>query len=673
MLTPSCPVAQNMNDPRQLNLGDGTGYSLAVHVNGRLALRTIMQTDHPSSWHAHCMLSFNLSSTVKLEVIRNIPRDQHPGKPCLVGRWAGRGVELLTKSKHLLAKLSMGKVLKRYKARLDLRDERDTQIESYITLQLDLPEGVDCANLVKGDIGKGFSTITTGLKSIVFCHANMTASQIFLHATYLVQILADHPAHSSPITAPPARKCSTYVPLVPQQRKTEDLAKQVSSDDEPPKHIAPVQAFNTIGTSQNAHVVNVGRDINNITHTGIDDQALAGIASIDKRLKVVHDKEFDDKVHGWLSAPDVSINFNAARRKHQPETGSWFLDGNQFAQWKDKCDNVLCLYGAPGCGKTILCSSIIKDVIEHCESRSRWNPSSSIAEDVIELWESRSLSGYAYFFFDSRNADQGLVMFENFLRSLLSQLSYRCGGIPAALVNVYHAHGDGRAQPSLECLNSTLRCMIEGFDHVYIMVDSLDECRDRTELLRWIQTAASWNSDKLHLLFTSRREPDIRSQLDSIARMCRVVIDGESQKDILLYLDVRLRPINWDEETRELVKSTVGGRADGMFRWVALQISDLQQCLNLREVREQLKILPKDLEETYERILTRSPRRRDLLQMLHWLAFSARDLSLEELAEVVAVDLNADAGPSYARDLKFGDPRSALTVCSGLITETEGE
>lgn len=52
------------------------------------------------------------------------------------------------------------------------------------------------------------------------------------------------------------------------------------------------------------------------------------------------------EVHGWLSAPDVSVNFNAARRKHQPETGAWFIGGAQFSQWKDSPERVLCLYGA---------------------------------------------------------------------------------------------------------------------------------------------------------------------------------------------------------------------------------------------------------------------------------------------------------------------------------------
>lgn len=51
----------------------------------------------------------------------------------------------------------------------------------------------------------------------------------------------------------------------------------------------------------------------------------------------------------------------------------------------------------------------------------------------------------------------------------------------------------------------------------------------------------------------------------------------------------------------------------------------------------QLNALPRDLEETYERILARCTLRRELLQLLYWLAFSVRLLGLQELAEVFSV------------------------------------
>lgn len=108
------------------------------------------------------------------------------------------------------------------------------------------------------------------------------------------------------------------------------------------------------------------------------------------------------------------------------------------------------------------------------------------------------------------------------------------------------------------------------------------------------------------------------------------------------------------------------------FRWVALQIDDLRYCFNFREVKAQLDVLPKDLEETYERILTRSPRRHDLLQLLHWLAFSARALKIEEFSEIVSIDLEAEDWPKYDPELKYENSATALTVCAGLVTETNG-
>lgn len=89
-------------------------------------------------------------------------------------------------------------------------------------------------------------------------------------------------------------------------------------------------------------------------------------------------------------------------------------------------------------------------------------------------------------------------------------------------------------------------------------------------------------------------------------------------------------------------------------------------------MKAQLDALPKDLEETYERILTRSTRRRDLLQLLHWLAFSARALKVEEFAEIVSIDLEAEDWPKYDPELRYESSFTALAVCAGLVTETNG-
>lgn len=104
-----------------------------------------------------------------------------------------------------------------------------------------------------------------------------------------------------------------------------------------------------------------------------------------------------------------------------------------------------------------------------------------------------------------------------------------------------------------------------------------------------------------------------------------------------------------------------------------MQMDSLQHCMNMREVRLRLNTLPKDLEETYAQILAGNPRGNELLQMLHWLAFSARALHVEELAEIPSVDFNGEDGPCYDPELRYSNSRIALTVCSGLITEMDGK
>lgn len=53
-----------------------------------------------------------------------------------------------------------------------------------------------------------------------------------------------------------------------------------------------------------------------------------------------------EKIYKWLSAPDSSPNYHAAREKCHAETGSWFVMGAQFAEWREKPDRILWIYGA---------------------------------------------------------------------------------------------------------------------------------------------------------------------------------------------------------------------------------------------------------------------------------------------------------------------------------------
>ncbi|KAF7972854.1 hypothetical protein HWV62_16886 [Athelia sp. TMB] len=380
-------------------------------------------------------------------------------------------------------------------------------------------------------------------------------------------------------------------------------------------------------------------------------------------------------VHTWMQAPDVSLSYNAARKKHQRGTGAWFLRGSKFSTWKDNPGSVIWLRGgrtcfimmdllhlltmaAAGSGKTILCSSVIENVVGFCEQK----PTSR---------------GYAYFFFDGTRAQTETLTYESLLRSIIAQLFDRCGkNIPNVLLDLYNKCDDGHRQPTETQLEDTVAWILGTFDSTYIIVDSLDECAEKADLLSWIQSVVSKNSAKLHLMLTSRPEPAIERGLASLHNLQKVSVGGTSTlDDIEAYLDARLKADDmsqWDYKDKKMMKTGLSSGSDGMFRWVALQIDAINKCLNKKELKAQLNSLPKGLDATYTKIFERSQHPDKLEKLLQWLIFSERSLTVMELAEVLAVDVDLGGVPFYDPDMRCQTPAVIWSICNGLVTESYG-
>jgi hypothetical protein len=90
-------------------------------------------------------------------------------------------------------------------------------------------------------------------------------------------------------------------------------------------------------------------------------------------------------------------------------------------------------------------------------------------------------------------------------------------------------------------------------------------------------------------------------------------------------------------------------------------------------LRKSLASLPRTLDQTYDRILSAISEEYSeyAMRILKWLTFSARPLSVEEIAEVVAIDVARD--PAFDRDEVLEDPLEALNICSSLVTITTNE
>jgi ankyrin repeat protein len=96
----------------------------------------------------------------------------------------------------------------------------------------------------------------------------------------------------------------------------------------------------------------------------------------------------------------------------------------------------------------------------------------------------------------------------------------------------------------------------------------------------------------------------------------------------------------------------------------------LAKSRNLATLRRSLASLPQTLDQTYDRILTdiREDDRVYAIRILQWLTFSETPLTIEEVAEVAAIDVEGE--PVFDRDRVLIDPLEALDICSSLINVT---
>jgi hypothetical protein len=235
-------------------------------------------------------------------------------------------------------------------------------------------------------------------------------------------------------------------------------------------------------------------------------------------LKYVEEKLL--KFRNWLSPPDPSENHERTLKQRTPNTGLWFLESNEYASWKKQPASLIWLHGMLGCGKSVLCSTIIQDVLQNYEQ----DPGKAVA----------------YFYFDFRDAQKQSP--ELMIKSLITKFMWRCMRMPSDLEYMYHLCENGGQQPSSDALLHVLRHLIEGIPDVYIILDALDECASRAQLMDTIHELVSWQLGQLHILITSRKEPDIENTLENLVdEHSSIYLQTETvDKDIQTYVCHRL-------------------------------------------------------------------------------------------------------------------------------------
>ncbi|POR35411.1 Uncharacterized protein TPAR_04422 [Tolypocladium paradoxum] len=225
-----------------------------------------------------------------------------------------------------------------------------------------------------------------------------------------------------------------------------------------------------------------------------------------------------------------------------------------------------------------------------------------------------------------------------------------------------------------------LKCALPSDAKPFFVLDGLDECEDgqRSQLIE--KLVILQNNFALHICVSFRVEADdvVRLNLGLFANhsimeipKANPDINGFITAQLGSCLDSGRLAIGNPALILEIHDALLQG-AQGMFLWVALQIESLCDAKTDEALRQALADLPRDLPETYSRVLRRSGERGKDYQRraLELITVARRPLTTEELREALSV-VPGDATWNSAGLLN--DVYSALACCGGLITVDEEE
>lgn len=221
----------------------------------------------------------------------------------------------------------------------------------------------------------------------------------------------------------------------------------------------------------------------------------------------------------------------------------WITREPGYQDWLAGDEPLLWLHGKAGCCKTVLCSAIIDDVVEHFAKRKE-----------------RMLLYFYFSFADAAKQD-----YQALLLSLIAQLLQQ--GADCEALEAVHS----RNQRHARALEPVFWELFAGLSVVHVVVDGLDESPEengtRQEVLDGVQ-ALHDRCANARLLFTSRKEPDIDEYMVDMGASIVPIRDHNVDQDVKTYVSreiSRHRKLSkLDKAVRSEIESILSAKAGGM-------------------------------------------------------------------------------------------------------------
>ncbi|OCK77585.1 hypothetical protein K432DRAFT_436450 [Lepidopterella palustris CBS 459.81] len=326
----------------------------------------------------------------------------------------------------------------------------------------------------------------------------------------------------------------------------------------------------------------------------------------------------------------------------------------EYQEWKGRANSCTLMYtGKLGSGKSILLANIVDDLNIDVQSKNITVAYFFCRHDIPESLKARTVIG---------------SLTRQLLRTIpdLAIVAELCNETSSALC--------------FEKILSLLRHALPPDHKAYFVLDGLDEC-DYSERETLVEQILRLQETLTLLLCVSFRvEPGYPLKLSPERfTAARITSIPDDNPDIEAFIEAELErclkssklAIGEPALILEIQDALLKG-SQGMFLWVALQIQSLCAMKTDQAIRNALADLPKDLSETFSRILRSSEEsgksyQRQILQLI---TVAYRPLTTDELREALSV-VPGDA--VWAPSRLLNDLYSTLRCCGCLLTVDEEE
>lgn len=246
--------------------------------------------------------------------------------------------------------------------------------------------------------------------------------------------------------------------------------------------------------------------------------------------------------------------------------------------------------GNPGCGKTVLASSMIEEL------RALQDTTTDTSPQVY------------YFFFNNNRTDKNNS--SDAFRALLAQILHQNRKNNDLLDTFTFAMGEytnGQMTASSFELLDLLSVCLPRMKNVFLVLDAIDECNDQSTFVhKFVSTACKYG---IKVLLFSR--PNVESLWKTTRENRQVLIQKDfNNDDIKIYLHAKVQDLTDEQllpphcDFTDIVTRLLGGSA-GMFLWARLMIGYLTS--RALSPSQRLSIiysvnLPEGLDQMYRRI-----------------------------------------------------------------------